>query len=71
MTCKPKQLCDFSECDLLAITTIITREIAKAVKDIDVLNAVGDIVTAVGANITVLANQRDRCAKDIRVSTTS
>ena len=71
MECINKKLCDFSECDLLALTTLITKEIAKVVKDIDTLSLVGDIITAIGGNITVLSGQRDRCAKTVKESTTS
>jgi len=66
-----KKLCDYTECDLLALATLVTKEISKVVKDIDTLNMVGDLITSIGASVTLLANQRDRCAKDVRVSTTS
>ncbi|MCL2484081.1 MAG: hypothetical protein FWE79_01680, partial [Firmicutes bacterium] len=58
-----KNLCNISESDLLAITTVITKEISKIVKDIDTLDLVADIVSTVGASLTMLAGQRDRCAK--------
>jgi len=66
-----KKLCDYTECDLLAITALVTKEIAKTVKDVDTLGLLGDLVSSVGANLTLLAGQRDRCAKTITVSTTS
>ena len=71
MKCRDKKLCDFSESDLLALVTLITKEISKVVTDIDTLNMVGDIATSIGANVTLLANQRDRCAQTTRSSTTS
>ena len=69
--CADKKLCDYSECDLLALSTVITKEIAKHVKDIDTLGMIGDLITSVGGSVTLLAGQRDRCAKTVRVSTTS
>jgi len=68
---EPRKLCDYSECDLLALTTLITKEIAKVVKDIDTLSMIGDLINSIGTNITLLAGQRDRCAKTTRTSTTS
>ncbi|MCL2771502.1 MAG: hypothetical protein FWD89_04290 [Firmicutes bacterium] len=66
-----KNLCNISESDLLAITTVITKEISKIVKDIDTLDLVADIISAVGANLVMIAGQRDKCAKTTRTSTTS
>jgi len=65
-----KKLCDYSECDLLALATLVTKEIAKVVKDIDTLSMIGDLISTIGENVTLLAGQRDRCAKTTRTSTT-
>ncbi|MDR0461781.1 MAG: hypothetical protein LBG88_00370 [Christensenellaceae bacterium] len=62
MKCKNK-LCDFDACDLLGLSTILTKEIINIVKDTDTLSMVGDLVTAVGANLTLAAGQRGRCEK--------
>ena len=71
LVCKDKKLCDFSEADLLALTAVITKEISKIVKDIDTLSMLGDLISSIGQSVTMLAGQRDRCAKTVRVSTTS
>ena len=71
MKCIDRKPCDFSESDLLALTTLITKEIAKIVKDIDTLSMIGDVIVAIGDNITMLASQRDRCAQTTKTSTTS
>jgi len=62
MKCKDN-LCDFSECDLLALSAVITKEIAATVKDIDTFSMLADLFTSVGDNMTLLANQRERCAR--------
>jgi len=67
---KNKKLCDYTENDLLALTMLVTKEIAKAVKDIDTLSMIGDLISSIGDNVTLLAGQRDRCAKTIRQSAT-
>ena len=62
-----KKLCDFTECDLLALSMLVTREIAKIIDDVDTLSLVADLVTSIGDNLTLLAGQRERCqaAKDV------
>jgi len=65
INCNNKALCDFSECDLLALTTLITKEIAKIIEDVDTLAMIADLFTAVGDNLTLLAGQRERCAKKV------
>jgi len=61
MDCK-KNICDFSECDLLALSALITKELAATVTDADTFDALGDLFTAVGAGMTLMSNQRIRCA---------
>ena len=62
MICKDK-LCDFSECDLLALSTILTKEIAAIVTDVDTFSMLADLLVSVGDNMTLLAAQRERCAR--------
>lgn len=69
--CSNKKLCDFSETDLLTLSAVITKEISKVVKDIDVLNMVSNLASSIGANLTLVADQRETCAKTIRTNTTS
>ena len=62
MKCK-ESLCEFSGCDLLALSSLIAKEIAGIVTDDDTFDMVGDLFTAVGASMTLISNQRIRCAK--------
>jgi len=63
LNCFNKELCDFTECDLLALNTLITKEITRAVKDADTLNMIGDLFSSIGANILMASNQRSICSK--------
>ncbi|MCL2228725.1 MAG: hypothetical protein FWC00_02730 [Firmicutes bacterium] len=62
MICK-ENLCDFSECDLLALSTLLTKEIAAVVKDIDTFSLLADLFVSIGDNMTLLAGQRERSNK--------
>ena len=58
-----KNLCDYTECDLLVLTTLITKEIARVIKDTDTLSMIGDLMSSIGDNVTLLAGRRERCTK--------
>ena len=48
-----------SECDLLALNTLIVSEIMKKVKnDVDTLGMLGDLFSSIGANLCMVANRR-------------
>lgn len=49
-----------TECDVLAISTLVTNEIAKCVDDIDTLTLLADLITAIGETLTLLVGQRER-----------
>ena len=53
-------ICDITECDVLAISAVVAKQIACMAKDADTLALLGDLVTAVGADLTVMAGQRAR-----------
>ena len=53
--------CDFSECDVLALSALATREISKIIKDADALSMVADMFSSIGDNLTLVAGQRARC----------
>ena len=53
-------LCTISECDVLAISTVLAKQIACVARDADALALLGDIVTTIGAALTMLAGQRAR-----------
>ncbi|MCL2255743.1 MAG: hypothetical protein FWC11_02675 [Firmicutes bacterium] len=55
------KLCDITECDLLALNTLITKEIMKSIKDADTLNMIGDLLSSIGANLLMASNQRSKC----------
>ena len=63
LDCFNKKLCDYTECDLLALNTLITKEIMTRVKDVDTLDRLGDLFSAIGANLTMAANHREKCTK--------
>lgn|GEM_PF-1625124 len=66
-----KKLCDFSECDLLVLSTSLTREISKIVSDVDTLSMLADLFSSIGDNLTLVAGQRERCAKQSTSSNVS
>ena len=58
---KPKPpFCAFSECDVLAIATLIAKQFAECTATSDELGFWGDLISAIGNNITMLAGQRER-----------
>ena len=63
MLCFKKKLCDYTECDLLALNTLITKEIMTSIKDADTLNMLGDLFSSIGANLLMASNQRSKCEK--------
>ena len=48
---------------MLALSTLLTKEIARIVKDVDTLSMLADLASSIGDNLTLLAGQRERCAK--------
>ncbi|MCL2755732.1 MAG: hypothetical protein FWE45_01625 [Firmicutes bacterium] len=54
------QISDFSECDILAFSTLTAKQFAQSIKDSDTLSFWGDFFTALGDNLTMLAGQRER-----------
>jgi len=58
LNCFFDSLVDISECDLLTLNTLITKEIMQRIKDADTLNMVGDLLSSVGANLNMISNQR-------------
>ena len=69
--CKDKKLCDFSECDLLALSTILTKEIINIIKDSDILCMVADFLSSLASNVALAANQRARCPQPDPVTDTN
>jgi len=55
-----KNLADYTECELLTLSTMLSSQILCAIKDIDTLNSLANLITAVGTNLTLAATQRDR-----------
>jgi len=64
LDCFNKKLCDYSECDLLTLNTLITKEITCRVKDADTLNMLSNLLASIAANLQMTANQRSLCQKD-------
>ncbi|MCL2861973.1 MAG: hypothetical protein FWE22_06150 [Firmicutes bacterium] len=63
LNCFNKKLCDITECDLLALNTLVTKQIMDSVKDADTLNMLGDLFSSIGANLLMVSNQRSICSK--------
>jgi len=61
MECKT-ELCDFTEYDVLALSTVTAKQISTIVSDSDTLSMLGDLISAIGDNVTLIAGQRERCA---------
>ena len=55
-----KNITCISECEVLALATFISNEWAKCTKNTEELMLWGDVATTIGANLTLLANQRER-----------
>jgi len=47
----------------LALSALITKEVAATVKDVDTLDMLADLFSSVGDNLTLVAGQRERCAQ--------
>ncbi|MCL2556642.1 MAG: hypothetical protein FWE03_06500 [Firmicutes bacterium] len=65
LNCFNFNLCNLTECDVLSLNTLITREIMCKVKDTDSLNLLGDLFSAIGANLNMLANRRQYLEENI------
>jgi len=53
-------ICDITECDVLAISTMVAKQISCSVKDADTLAFWADLITATGETLGMLAGQRAR-----------
>ena len=53
-------IADLSECDVLALITVVTNEFMDAIRSADDLSFWGDFLTALGTNLIMLADQRMR-----------
>ena len=58
--CEDKKLSDFTESDILALVTLMTKEIAKIIDDAEALDIFGEVMSAVGTNLTLLARIREK-----------
>jgi len=54
------ELTKLSECDVLAISTLISRNIAECIQDTDELDFIGDLFASIADNVQLVSGQRAR-----------
>jgi len=53
-------VCDITECDVLAVSTIVSNEIARRINDAETLALLADIFNSIGENLVMMSGQRLR-----------